>query len=600
MQVARRWTPDRPGLRASLPTSRLAAPAPKGRRLAAAVWVLSLALGLDGALAPLNAATVIFEPGLGRLQIQADLGGEVIVVRTPGNTDLILVNGVVLMDTVTNQPVSAASINALVVFGSTARDVINLEGVEFLGEAATVSVDSWAGPDDIFGSPFFSEVLRGGTEIDRIVAQDNDRVHGGGDNDEIVMSPNPTPAPAEGTPPSTYVDGGEDSDSVEVLPIPVILIEDTGAVGTDLLRFRSGIPGEATDDIAMLSETTFDLQGRATATYSGIEELEIVLDEGDDVLTITGIGADSLTIDAGGGHDVLNVAPGLAGQVNHEGFEEVNEVVPTCVPGPTNLCLNQDRFKVEVDWRDFAGNTGRAEVVPFGSDDSGLLWFFSAENWEVLIKVLNGCGFNQHFWVFSAATTNVEYTLRVIDTVAEMTQEYFNPLGTAAAAITDTFAFETCAAGASGPPDRGRRERSFAALAALRDLPQLERQAPVSPDETCTPSETSLCLNAGRFRVEVEWEDFVGNIGNGEVVPFGSDDSGLLWFFAEDNWEMLIKVLNGCGFNGHYWVFSAATTNVEYLLRVTDTLTGEVQEYLNPLGTAADAITDTAAFDDCP
>ena len=81
---------------------------------------------------------------------------------------------------------------------------------------------------------------------------------------------------------------------------------------------------------------------------------------------------------------------------------------------------------------------------------------------------------------------------------------------------------------------------------------------------------------------------------------FGTADSGLFWFFSDNNWEMLVKVLDGCAINGHYWVFSAATTNVGYTLRVIDTDNGAVQEYVNPLGVAADAVTDTGAFATCP
>ncbi|MCP4574559.1 MAG: hypothetical protein GY838_19590 [bacterium] len=116
----------------------------------------------------------------------------------------------------------------------------------------------------------------------------------------------------------------------------------------------------------------------------------------------------------------------------------------------------------------------------------------------------------------------------------------------------------------------------------------------------CTADQTTLCLNQERFRVEVDWRDFQGNTGSGQVVPFGSDDSGLFWFFDADNWEMLVKVLNGCGVNNYFWVFSAATTNVEYVLRVTDTETSTVRQYTNPLGTSAPAITDATAFATCP
>jgi hypothetical protein len=47
-------------------------------------------------------------------------------------------------------------------------------------------------------------------------------------------------------------------------------------------------------------------------------------------------------------------------------------------------------------------------------------------------------------------------------------------------------------------------------------------------------------------------------------------------------------------------VFFAATTNVELHLTVTDTQTGKIKTYFNPLGTAAPPIQDTSAFATCP
>jgi hypothetical protein len=116
----------------------------------------------------------------------------------------------------------------------------------------------------------------------------------------------------------------------------------------------------------------------------------------------------------------------------------------------------------------------------------------------------------------------------------------------------------------------------------------------------CRDAPTTLCLNRERFAVEVAWRDFQGGTGVGTVAPPGAADSGLFWFFSPNNWEVLVKVLDGCTVNGRFWVFAAATTNVEYTLRVTDTLTGEGVSYFNPLGAAAAAITDTGALDTCP
>jgi len=120
------------------------------------------------------------------------------------------------------------------------------------------------------------------------------------------------------------------------------------------------------------------------------------------------------------------------------------------------------------------------------------------------------------------------------------------------------------------------------------------------PLGACRGSDTVLCLGDGRFAVGVEWEDFAGKSGPGHVVPTMSHDSGLFWFFAPSNWELLIKVLDGCAVNGHHWVFAAATTNVAYTLTVTDTETDDVWTFSNPSGRPAPAVTDTGAFGKCP
>jgi uncharacterized delta-60 repeat protein len=118
----------------------------------------------------------------------------------------------------------------------------------------------------------------------------------------------------------------------------------------------------------------------------------------------------------------------------------------------------------------------------------------------------------------------------------------------------------------------------------------------------CTPSSQALCLQGGRFRVEATWHDFTGGGGSANVAQAGTADSGILYFYGPDNWEILVKVLNGCGVNGNgrYWVFAAAATTLDFDLHVTDTQTGVVRDYHNPLGQPAGAITDTEAFATCP
>ncbi len=120
---------------------------------------------------------------------------------------------------------------------------------------------------------------------------------------------------------------------------------------------------------------------------------------------------------------------------------------------------------------------------------------------------------------------------------------------------------------------------------------------PVAPG--CVGNSTNLCLY-GRFNVRVEFRRPNGVEGIGTVVPFFSPRSGLFWFFNPDNWEMLVKMVNGCGNNGRWWVFFAATTNVFYRLEVLDVPHGVQKIYFNYQGVPSPAVTDTQAFATCP
>jgi hypothetical protein len=106
----------------------------------------------------------------------------------------------------------------------------------------------------------------------------------------------------------------------------------------------------------------------------------------------------------------------------------------------------------------------------------------------------------------------------------------------------------------------------------------------------------ALCLQQGRFLVELEFETAEGEEGDARPVPTRSVESGLFWFFTPDNWEFLVKVLAACPINDFYWVFAAPTTDIGFTLRVTDTTTQQQRTYVNPVGTLPTVINDTGAF----
>jgi hypothetical protein len=112
------------------------------------------------------------------------------------------------------------------------------------------------------------------------------------------------------------------------------------------------------------------------------------------------------------------------------------------------------------------------------------------------------------------------------------------------------------------------------------------------------PREKQTCQHE-RFAVRIR--NVTNHASDGQAVPvrFGSVDSSFFWFFNQTNFEVMVKVLNGCGVNGHWWVFFAATTNQGFQVQVGDGISQLVRTYNRSLGPPSAATTDTQAFP-CP
>ena len=121
-----------------------------------------------------------------------------------------------------------------------------------------------------------------------------------------------------------------------------------------------------------------------------------------------------------------------------------NGTSSVCIEDNFTLCLNNERFRVTMDFDTPQNPPARAQALPLASDFSGLFFFSNPDNAEVLIKVIDGCGQNNRYWVFYAATTNVAFDIVVTDTMNGQTRTYSNPLRNPASPIQDTQAFATC------------------------------------------------------------------------------------------------------------------------------------------------------------
>lgn len=118
-----------------------------------------------------------------------------------------------------------------------------------------------------------------------------------------------------------------------------------------------------------------------------------------------------------------------------------------CAPTSTAMCLQNNRFRVQAMYYTSQGLNGQAQTVKLTSD-SGYLWFFSSDNIEAIVKVLNACttAAGNHYWVFAGGLTNVRVLLTVTDTASApvRAKAYINVQNVAFQPIQDTSAFATC------------------------------------------------------------------------------------------------------------------------------------------------------------
>lgn len=221
----------------------------------------------------------------------------------------------------------------------------------------------------------------------------------------------------------------------------------------DFVQF-SGVAGQT---------VTIDLTSTAFDTYLYLlDATPVVVASNDDfggstnsrivfTLTTSGtwtIGATSLTANQFGPYSLTIQCTSVAGATPTPTPPGVPPPTLTPIAGPcvstaTTLCLNNGRFRIQATYATPQGQSGSATAVPETSD-TGMFWFFTPNNLEAIVKVVNGCSFNQRFWVFAGGLTNVAVTMTVTDTATGAVRTYTNLQGTPFAPIQDTNAFSTC------------------------------------------------------------------------------------------------------------------------------------------------------------
>lgn len=262
---------------------------------------------------------------------------------------------------------------------------------------------------------------------------------------------------------------------------------------------------------------------------------------------------------------------------------------PDCIPGDTVACLLDGQFQVTgtmetlssppttVTTRIMQFPTARAE-----SDQAVFFESFQPGNFEVGVKMVDACVLPdghplRAFWAFFGGLTNAEATIEIQDSSTGQIYRWENPRGDFALSLGDTAAFPC----------------------------EVDDASPTVP---CFANDTTACLLAERFRVTGE---MVGFDDPPTTVPVQvmsftggraeSDQAVFFESFQEGNFEVGVKMVDACSLpEGHplraYWVFYGGLSNAATHIRVTQTSTGEVDEWINEAGNFPRSEGRTQAF----
>ena len=285
-----------------------------------------------------------------------------------------------------------------------------------------------------------------------------------------------------------------------------------------------------------------------------------------------------------------------------------------CAPGAEALCLNEQQFRVTTEWTtsEDEGDGWKPALAEPVNNQTGFFHFFDVQNVELLIKVLDGCKINGHWWVFAAGMTDVGARFHVTELTTGRERLYTNAAGRLMPTVTDTRAFpcasrhpETSLADPAASGAEARPGPDFPPPVADLGAGSPDRSRD-DPDRVATPyvgppapGGPSYLLDE-RFQMWGQWRAspvVTEREKRGSLHGFPlTRDSMAFHYVDTQNVEIVVKVLDGCALNGHRWIFVAGMTDVAVTLNVRDMETDQLWSVSSPFGTPFKPVRDLTAF----
>ena len=191
---------------------------------------------------------------------------------------------------------------------------------------------------------------------------------------------------------------------------------------------------------------------------------------------------------------------------------------------------------------------------------------------------LNGAGLAIDFELAEALEQNGVARIEVtLDLNQELTPDLDHP---ANGSDVHSAVFDIAMMAAPGPMKldqagtfhRLRLAASEAAIGSILEMKEvlavhlepetLESSLPEAKASSCSRSETRTCLGPGLNSVSAIYGGVTGKVA---AYDF---DSATFWTYSPNNWEVLVKILDGCSINGHAWLLASAAGSNPYSIRV--------------------------------
>ena len=137
----------------------------------------------------------------------------------------------------------------------------------------------------------------------------------------------------------------------------------------------------------------------------------------------------------------------------------------------------------------------------------------------------------------------------------------------ALAALLATVLLAAPASADGSDPDPSDAGDAFGAKVLLERVAAESAALGSAEGDGCV-GDVDLCLHDGLFGV---W----GQLGKGDDLFTtdgrllqGTKQAGVLYAYSDDNPELLVKVLNGCELNQHWWVYIGTATDQPFLVAI--------------------------------